>query len=72
MVGLLPKIHYSRNQTDVDTIEEIAMTSLAVLVCVTDAAEINLPDPTFLQPCNGLFDIVLAQSPEMSEVVHVV
>ena len=70
MTGLTTKIHYSGNESDVYTVEEISAASLAMLIGIANTSKVNLTYTALLQPLYYLVVVVLTQSPEVSEVVH--
>ena len=70
MTGLTTKIHYSGNESDVYTVEEISAASLAMLIGIANTSKVNLTYTALLQPLYYLVVVVLTQSPEVSEVDH--
>lgn len=70
MMGLPSQVHDGSDESDIDTVEEIATAFLPLLVHITDTTEVNLSDTTLLQRCHRLLDVTVAESPEVGKVVH--
>ena len=64
------KIHNSSNKTNIHAIEEIAMTSLIVLVSISNASKVNLSDSTFFYPPDNLSILIFFIIPKVCKVVH--
>ena len=48
MACLSAQVHYCGNESDIDTVEEIATTCLTMLVGIAYAAKVNLAHTTLL------------------------
>ena len=70
MMGFSSQIHDGGDESDIDTVEEIATAFLPLLVHIADTTEVNLSDTTFFQRRHRLLDIAVAESPEVGKVVH--
>ena len=70
MMGFSSQVHDGGDESDIDTVEEIATAFLPLLVHIADTTEVNLSDTTFFQRRHRLLDIAVAEPPEVGKVVH--
>ena len=70
MMGFSSQVHDGGDESDIDTVEEIATAFLPLLIHIADTTEVNLSDTTFFQRRHRLLDIAVAESPEVGKVVH--
>ena len=53
MMGFSSQVHDGSDESDIDTVEEIATAFLPLLVHITDTNGVNLSDTTLLQRHSG-------------------
>ena len=67
--GLTALVHNVGNETDVDTVQEIAPGIVACLILITHTAQIDLTYTVLYQPINGLLNLALLEVPITGKVV---
>ena len=64
------QVHDGSNQSYIDAVEEITSAFLPFLIRITDTSKVYLPDSSCFKRCHRFFNIAVAESPEMGEIIH--
>ena len=67
---LTTQVHHVSYQPHVNTVQEIAVARLSILVCISDTSQVNFTDTMLHEPVNGLFQIAFLEVPITSKIVH--
>ena len=68
--SLSAKVHHIGNESYVDTIQEIAMALLPLLIGISDTSQVDAAHAALYQPVDSLLQIALSEIPVACKIVH--